>query len=113
MYKPWAYVSSAWDEDSRKAKKIAKKYCRQLYNAGYTPICPLISFADLLDDEKADEHRDYLDMSEELLRRSRILVVCGTVVDETVKNDVGVANRYFIASSTLEGVLSVDKTRKG
>ena len=60
----------------------------------------------------ADEFKDYIDMSEDMLRRSRILVVCGTAVDETVLTDIAIANRFHVASSTMRGVLTVDKSKK-
>ena len=60
----------------------------------------------------ADEFKDYIDMSEDMLRRSRILVVCGTTVDETVLTDIAIANRFHVASSTMRGVLTVDKSKK-
>ena len=56
--------------------------------------------------------KDYTDMSEDMLRRSRILVVCGTAVDETVLTDIAIANRFHVASSTMRGVLGVDKNKK-
>ncbi len=42
-----------------------------------------------------------------MLRRSNTLIVCGSVVDEDVKNDIAVAGRLGIAATTLEGVLAV------
>lgn len=110
--KPWAYVTSAWSADRTKAKRSAKRYCRKLYEAGYTPICPLLSLPEVIDVSNADEYKDYLDMSEDMLRRSRILVVCGTAVNETVLTDIAMANRFHVASSTMRGVLGVDKSRK-
>ena len=53
-----------------------------------------------------------VDMSEDMLRRSRILVVCGAAVNETVLTDIAIANRFHVASSTMRGVLGVDKSRK-
>ena len=110
--KPWAYVTSAWSADRTKAKRAAKRYCRKLYEAGYTPICPLLSLPEVIDISNADEYKDYLDMSEDMLRRSRILVVCGVEVNETVLTDIGIANRFHVASSTMRGVLVVDKSKK-
>ena len=110
--KPWAYVTSAWSADRTKAKRSAKRYCRKLYEAGYTPICPLLSLPEVIDVSNADEYKDYLDMSEDMLRRSRILVVCGAAVNETVLTDIAIANRFHVASSTMRGVLGVDKSRK-
>lgn len=109
--KPWAYVTSAWSADRSRAKRSAKRYCRKLFEAGYTPICPLLSLPEFIDMTSADEFKDYLDMSEDMLRRSRILVVCGTAVDETVLTDIAIANRFHVASSTMRGVLSVDKSK--
>ena len=43
----------------------------------------------------------------DMLRRSHTLIVCGSVVDEDVKNDIAVAGRLGIAATTLEGVLAV------
>ena len=47
--KPWAYVTSAWSDDRSRAKRSAKRYCRKLYEAGYTPICPLLYLPDIID----------------------------------------------------------------
>ena len=46
-------------------------------------------------------------MSRELLRRCRVLVVCGHVVTEEMKNDIAVAQRLGITATTLDGILSV------
>lgn len=109
--KPWAYVTSAWSTDRVKAKRSAKRYCRKLYEAGYTPICPLLYLPDIIDISNADEYKDYMDISEDMLRRSRILVVCGSAVNETVLTDIAIANRFHVASSTMRGVMNVDKSR--
>lgn len=92
--KPWAYVTSAWSADRSRAKRSAKRYCRKLYEAGYTPICPLLSLPEVIDTSNADEYKDYMDMSEDMLRRSRILVVCGSAVDDTVLTDIAMAELY-------------------
>lgn len=47
-------------------------------------------------------------MAAELLRRCRIVVVCGTEVDEQVKNDIALAKRQHIVATTLDGILTVD-----
>ena len=46
-------------------------------------------------------------MSRDLLRRSHVLVVCGHTVTEAMKNDIAVAQRLGITSTTLEGILTV------
>ena len=45
--------------------------------------------------------------SRELLRRSHVLIVCGDEVDESVKNDIAVAQRLGITATTLDGVLKI------
>ena len=47
------------------------------------------------------------DMAREYLRRARVLVVCGSTVDESVKNDIAVAERLRITATTLDGILTV------
>ena len=47
-------------------------------------------------------------MGRDLLRRSHVLVVCGSISTESMKNDVAVAQRLGItAATTLEGILTV------
>lgn len=98
--------------EQEQSQRSAKRYCRKLYEAGYTPICPLLSLPEVIDTSNADEYKDYMDMSEDMLRRSRILVVCGSAVDDTVLTDIAIANRFHVASSTMRGVLGVDKNKR-
>ena len=49
-----------------------------------------------------------------MLRRSRILVVCGKEMSEQVKNDIALAKRAGVAATTLEGILTLEgQTKKG
>jgi hypothetical protein len=45
-----------------------------------------------------------------MLRRSRVLIVCGDAIDENVKNDIAIAERLRITATTLEGILTVKGT---
>ena len=60
-----------------------------------------------LNDAVPEEHKSGIDMSRDLLRRSRVLVVCGHSVTEAMKNDIAVAQRLGITATTLEGILTV------
>ena len=60
-----------------------------------------------LHDPVPQEHKDGIDMSRDLLRRSRVLVVCGHIVTEEMQNDIAVAQRLGITATTLEGILTV------
>ena len=78
-----------------------------MYEAGYSPICPILLTARFIHDGIPQEHKDSLDMARDYLRRSRVLVVCGKRVDETVKNDIATAQRLHITATTLDGILTV------
>lgn len=104
MKKPFAYISAAWqaiDTDQ------AAVYCRKVYLAGFTPICPILYLSHFLNDTIPAEHKDGIDMARELLRRSHVLIVCGDEVDEAVKNDIAVAQRLGITATTLDGILKI------
>lgn len=105
--RPIAYITAAWSGSRTADQERAAKYCRQVYEAGYSPICPNLFLPTFLHESIPQEHKDGLDMAREYLRRSRLLVLCGEQVDETVKNDIAVAQRLHIAATTLDGILAV------
>lgn len=107
MRKQMAYITAAWSNNEFEVTETAAKYCRKLYEAGYTPICPPLYIPLFLNDQVPQEHKDGIDMARDMLRRARVLVVCGSVVDESVKNDIAVAQRLNITATTLEGILTV------
>ena len=107
MKRPLAYITAAWlGGDSENAEQAAR-YCRAVYEAGFSPICPLLYLPLFLNDSVPEEHKAGIDMRRDMLRRSHTLIVCGSAVDEDVKNDIAVAGRLGIAATTLEGVLAV------
>ena len=94
----------------------AEQYCRAVYEAGYAPICPALFLPLFLNDPVPQEHKDGIDIGRDLLRRSRVLVVCGHIVTEEMKNDIAIAQRLGITATTLEGILTVKgqgKRRRG
>lgn len=108
MVRPFAYVTAAWGSDEYEARKRALKYSRKVFEAGYSPICPLLFMDDIVDDSIPTEHRDKKDFGEELLRRSRILVVCGGRTDAQMKSDIALARRMRMAATTLQGIEEID-----
>ena len=106
MKRPLAYVTAAWyGGDSENAERAAQ-YCRAVYEAGFSPICPTLYLPLFLNDA-VPEDKSGIDMSRDLLRRSHVLVVCGHTVTEAMKNDIAVAQRLGITATTLEGILTV------
>ena len=81
MDRAFAYVSCS-EEDSR--VKV-QKYCRKIYELGYIPICPRFGFVPFLDESNAEDQQGLAQMSMLLLKRCRMVVVCGNEVTENMK----------------------------
>ncbi|SFO10037.1 hypothetical protein SAMN04488695_1167 [Proteiniclasticum ruminis] len=64
-------------------------------------------FSTFIDDGIPQEHKDRQDIELDYPRRSNILVVCVSRIDEAVKNDIAIAERYRIPETTLSGILTV------
>ena len=107
MKRPLAYITAHWGDNEFENTENAAKYCRAIYEAGFMPMCPLVFVALFINDEIPQEHKDGIDIGRDMLRRSHVLIVCGTVVDESVKNDIAVAERLRITATTLDGILTV------
>lgn len=99
MKKPFAYITAVWKGGEFTVIDQAAVYCRKVYEAGFTPICPVLYLPHFLRDSIPAEHKDGIDIGRELLRRSHVLIVCGDEVDESVKNDIAVAQRLGITAT--------------
>lgn len=107
MKRPLAYITAPWGSNEFENTENAARYCRAVYDAGYSPICPMLFLPLFLKDEVPQEHKDGIDMARDYPRRSNVVVVCGLPVDETVKNDIAMAQRLRITATTLDGILTV------
>ena len=63
MRKPMAYITAAWSNNEFEVTETAAKYCRKLYEAGYTPVCPPLYLPLFLCDKVPQEHKDGIDMA--------------------------------------------------
>ena len=97
MKRSLAYITAAWRGDPAVDMEQAAHYCRVVYDAGYSPICPMLYLPLFLNDAVPEEHKNGID----------VLVVCGHSVTEAMKNDIAVAQRLGITATTLEGILTV------
>lgn len=79
MKRPLAYITAAWSGTETVDRTQAARYCRAVYEAGFSPICPLLCLPLFLNDAVPEEHKNGIDMGRDLLRRSHVLVVCGEV----------------------------------
>ena len=107
MKRPLAYITTKWGDCEFENTELAAKYCRAVYEAGFSPICPILFMPLFLNSAIPAEHKNSIDMSRELLRRSRVLVVCGRGINEDVKNDIAVAQRLGIMATTLNGIMTI------
>ena len=85
MKRPLAYLTAAWSGEPDVDMELAAHYCRLAYEAGFSPICPLLYLPLFLNDSVPEEHKAGIDMRRDMLRRSHTLIVCGSAVDEDVK----------------------------
>ena len=90
---PRAYVTAAWNKNPVVAKEDAKKYCQELVKEGYLPLCPILAFDGIFSAEDTEAHKRFKEMSEDLLRRARFLVICGNKQNEEVKDDIAIARK--------------------
>jgi len=109
MKRPLAYITAAWSGEEWDDLETAAKYCRAVYEAGFSPICPLTFLPLFINDEIPEEHKSAVDIGRDFLRRSHVLVVCGSGTSEEVKNDIATAERLKITATTLDGILTVKK----
>ena len=107
MKRPFAYITAPWGDNEFENTENAAKYCRAVYDAGFSPVCPILFLPLFLTDSIPQEHKDGIDMARDFLRRSHVLVVCGDAVDESMKNDIAIAERMRITATTLDGILTV------
>ena len=82
MKRPLAYITAAWLGGDSENAELAAQYCRTVYEAGFSPICPPLYLPLFLNDAVPEEHKSGIDMSRDLLRLG-------------------------ITATTLEGILTV------
>lgn len=56
MKKPFAYVTAVWKGGEFTVIDQATVYCRKVYEAGFTPLCPVLYLPHFLRDSVPAEH---------------------------------------------------------
>lgn len=107
MKRPIAYITAPWGPDDIENTEKAARYCRKVYEAGFSPVCPLLFLSLFIHEEIPQEHKDAVDIARDHLRRAHVLVVCGKKVTERMKDDIAVAERLRITATTLDGIVTV------
>lgn len=105
---PRAYVTAAWNSNPVLAREEALKYSNALAKEGYLPLCPILVFDGIFGEDSPEAHKKRKEMSEDLLRRARFLVICGDKQNEDVKYDIAVAKKSKVIVTTLNGVIGYE-----
>ncbi len=63
MKRPLAYITAPWSKNPHENAASAASYCRQVYDAGYSPVCPVLFLPLFLKDEIPQEHKDGIDIA--------------------------------------------------
>lgn len=108
MEQALAYVCCPAEEGRTKVQK----YCRKIYELGYVPICPQFSFAPFLDESEAEDQQAFNRMSHLILKRCRMVVVCGREVTGTMNTDISTADRLHIICTTLDGLIKIKENEE-
>lgn len=101
-----AYVCCPSDAGRTKVQK----YCRKIYELGYVPICPQFGFSPFLDEGDAEDMQAFQRMSHMVLRRCRMVVVCGKEVTGTMNTEISIADRNHIICTTLYGLVRIKES---
>ena len=65
MKRPLAYLTAAWSGEPDIDMELAAHYCCLAYEAGFSPICPLLYLPLFLNDSVPEEHKAGIDMRRE------------------------------------------------
>ena len=67
MKRPLAYITAPWSKNPHENAANAASYCRQVYDAGYSPVCPVLFLPLFLKDEIPQEHKDGIDIARDFV----------------------------------------------
>ena len=62
MKRPLAYITAAWSGGENENRAQAARYCRAVYDAGFSPVCPLLYLPLFLNDAIPEEHKSGIDI---------------------------------------------------
>ena len=110
MNRSFAYVCAP-NNESRNSKKL-RDYSRELYDLGYLPICPAMMFSQFLISDVPEERENAAEMSLDILRRCRVVVVCSNDITEDMEKEILLAKRIGIVTTTLAGIRKISQHNK-
>lgn len=113
MYKrPIAYVCSPTNTKIIFNSKKACEYSRTIYDHGYTPIAPHLLFPQFMDESIAEECNEMTMMNKVLIRKSRIMFVCGDAITSRMQQEMLYARQIGITVVPLDGIVRIEEYLK-
>lgn len=103
----FAYVCAPFQSNAGFPSQQARDYSLALYKLGYIPIAPNLMFSKFLCESVPEQREARRDMARQLLRRYRVLVVCGDEITEEMEAEILLAKRLHIVSTTLAGIKAI------
>ena len=122
MKRPLAYITAPWSNSQYENAENAAAYCRQVYDAGYSPICPVLFLPTFLKDEIPQEHKDGLDMAqnyhgheymdlERFAEDTRHMIIFDVLTDDSPVGWKGERTRLFLTEAGYQK--SLENQEKG
>jgi len=105
--RPFAYVCSPYRGDTEANAEKARGYCREVFEAGYSPLAPHLFFPQFLNDNIPKEREAGMEMAAALLPQCRVLVVCGDDITEGMASEIRLAQELGIECCALENILII------
>ena len=62
MKRPLAYITAAWCGEPDTDTEMGARYSRMAYEAGFSPVCPVLYMPLFLNDSIPEEHKAGIDM---------------------------------------------------
>ena len=112
MEQALAYVCCSAEE----SRAPVQKYCRKIYGGGGGGGGggrggARFVFSPFLEESDAEDMQGYGRMSHILLRRCRMVVVCGKEVTGTMNTEISMADRLHIICTTLDGLVQIKESK--
>ena len=110
MYKrPLAYVCAPGRSHKDIYAGYTKEYCKTLFEHGYTPIAPTLLFSQFIDLTKPDQQNEAQAMNKVLIRKSRIMFVCGENITPTMQSEMLYAKDIGMTLVTIDSMKQIEK----
>jgi len=99
-----AYISFAWSNNLCETLERADRYRRIVFLAGMQPVCPVHTYAGIVDLENPEELKAFSEICRSEAQRCPVLVVCGDDTNDTVMEEIAIARRTGNTVTSLNGL---------